>query len=199
MATDRQIAANRRNAKKSTGPRTLQGKLQSRRNAFRHGLTAETAPLENENDYVLFEKKIVADFEPVTATDHELTVRLASLLWRLRRSTAIESGLLSLQQQTLKKNTTLKYDPGKDPLRDLRNLLLPAKSPHPDQQLQKATGTRCNDYALDLAQCFLPVASTGMLDRFERYEKSLRRQAAQILIILNLQQKFLFKRWKAKS
>jgi hypothetical protein len=39
MATDRQIAANRRNAKKSSGPRSAGGKARSRRNALRHGLS----------------------------------------------------------------------------------------------------------------------------------------------------------------
>ena len=39
MATEKQIAANRANAKRSTGPKTLAGKLRSSRNAYRHGLT----------------------------------------------------------------------------------------------------------------------------------------------------------------
>ena len=39
MASDRQIAANRRNARKSTGPRSGAGKKRARRNAYRHGLT----------------------------------------------------------------------------------------------------------------------------------------------------------------
>jgi len=42
MTSFRQIEANRRNALKSTGPKTLNGKRSSRRNARRHGLTAET-------------------------------------------------------------------------------------------------------------------------------------------------------------
>jgi hypothetical protein len=40
LATEKQIAANRANAKKSTGPRTLAGKLKSSRNAYRHGLSS---------------------------------------------------------------------------------------------------------------------------------------------------------------
>lgn len=39
MATERQIAANRANAKKSTGPKPAAGKIRSSRNAFRHGLS----------------------------------------------------------------------------------------------------------------------------------------------------------------
>jgi hypothetical protein len=39
MATEKQIAANRANAKKSTGPKTAAGRLKSSRNAFRHGLS----------------------------------------------------------------------------------------------------------------------------------------------------------------
>jgi hypothetical protein len=39
LATEKQIAANRANAKHSTGPRTAAGKLKSSRNAYRHGLS----------------------------------------------------------------------------------------------------------------------------------------------------------------
>jgi hypothetical protein len=40
LATEKQIAANRANAKRSTGPKTAAGKLRSSRNSFRHGLSA---------------------------------------------------------------------------------------------------------------------------------------------------------------
>ena len=96
MATDRQIAANRLNAKKSTGPRTENGKRRSRRNAFRHGLTAESVitVLEDEAAYRKFEKIVLHDYAPETAIERALVVRLASLLWRLRRAVAIETGLV---------------------------------------------------------------------------------------------------------
>ena len=44
MATEKQIAANRANARRSTGPRTALGKLTSSRNALRHGLSLPLQP-----------------------------------------------------------------------------------------------------------------------------------------------------------
>ena len=44
MASTRQVAANRRNAKRSTGPRTQSGKSRSRANALRHGLRSKVVP-----------------------------------------------------------------------------------------------------------------------------------------------------------
>ena len=99
MTTEKQIAANRENARKSTGPRTLNGKRKSRRNAVRHGLTAETVidVIEEAADYEALAAAINADFRPATNFELELIARLISLLWRLRRATAIESGLLALE------------------------------------------------------------------------------------------------------
>src|SRR4051795_11698936 len=101
MTTFKQIEANRRNARRSTGPITEDGKLQSRRNAVRHGLTAETVigAFEDAEDYKAFEAAITADYDAQTAVERELVLRLASLLWRLRRATAIETQLFEIQAE----------------------------------------------------------------------------------------------------
>ena len=98
MTSLKQINANRRNALKSTGPTSEVGKERSRQNAMRHGLTAETVvePLENRDDYKAFEMSITAEFDAQTAVERELVLRLASVLWRLCRATAIETGLLQI-------------------------------------------------------------------------------------------------------
>src|SRR5246127_5365014 len=103
MTSLRQIEANRRNACLSTGPVTEEGKRKSRQNAVRHGLTAETVieALEDADDYAAFELAITTDFEAQSAVEREVVLRLASLLWRLRRATAIESGLFKLQARQL--------------------------------------------------------------------------------------------------
>ena len=99
MSSFRQIEANRRNARKSTGPITEEGKQRSRCNAVRHGLTAETVigALEDAEDYKAFEAAIIADYDAQSAVERELVLRLASLLWRLRRATTIETGLFEFQ------------------------------------------------------------------------------------------------------
>src|SRR6186713_2863816 len=91
MTSFRQIQANRRNALKSTGPTSEEGKQQSRRNAVRHGLTAETVigALEDAEDYKAFEAALIADYDAESAVERELVLRLASLLWRLRRESSI--------------------------------------------------------------------------------------------------------------
>src|SRR5882762_7693253 len=69
-------------------------------NSFpRHGLTAETVigALEDAEDYKAFEAAIIADYDAQSAVERELVLRLASLLWRLRRATAMETGLFEIQ------------------------------------------------------------------------------------------------------
>src|SRR6202048_2817438 len=104
MTSYRQIEANRRNALKSTGPKTETGKQMSRRNAVRHGLTAETVigALEYAEDYKAFETAVTADYDAQSAVERELVLRLASLLWRLRRATTMETGLFEIQAEHLR-------------------------------------------------------------------------------------------------
>src|ERR1700728_2053437 len=103
MTSFRQWQANRCNAAKSTGPTTQKGKERARRNAVRHGLTAETVinALEDAEDYKAFEAAIIADYDAQSAVERELVLRLASLLWRLRRATTMETGLFDIQADHL--------------------------------------------------------------------------------------------------
>ena len=82
---------------------TEDGKQRSRCNAVRHGLTAETVigALEDAEDYKAFEAAIIADYDAQSAVERELVLRLASLLWRLRRATTMETGLFEIQADHL--------------------------------------------------------------------------------------------------
>src|SRR6516162_10827889 len=75
MTSYRQIEANRRNALKSTGPKTEAGKQASRRNAVRHGLTETViGVLEDAEDYRAFEAAITADYDAQSAVERELVL-----------------------------------------------------------------------------------------------------------------------------
>ena len=103
MTSLKQIEADRRNACRSTGPSTGEGKLRSRQNAVRHGLTAETVigALEDAEDYKAFEAAVIVGYDAQSAVERELVLRLASLLWRIRRATTIETGLFEIQATQL--------------------------------------------------------------------------------------------------
>ena len=97
MATEKQIEANRKNAKKSTGPTSLWGKQLSSKNATKHGLTARHTvliPGETAEAY----DKLLADckehYAPADAWENRLVERIAVTQWRLERCGRIESGLL---------------------------------------------------------------------------------------------------------
>ena len=96
MASDRQIEANRRNALASTGPRTDAGKAISRRNAITHGLTADQLLLDGEDPAVfeMLREDIFDEYAPATAYEAELTHRIATLSWRLRRIDVFEAAIL---------------------------------------------------------------------------------------------------------
>jgi len=61
MATERQIAANRRNARRSTGPRSGAGKRRASRNALRHGLSVASDDLDQSDDARLLLARLVGD------------------------------------------------------------------------------------------------------------------------------------------
>src|SRR6516162_8300641 len=75
-----------------------------RANAVRHGLTTETviSALEDAEDYKAFEAAFIADYDAQSAVERELVLRLASILWRLRRATTMETGLFEIQAQNLR-------------------------------------------------------------------------------------------------
>ena len=95
MTSFRQIEANRRNALRSTGPNTEDGKRRSRQNAVRHGLCAETVIeiVEDVDDYSGFEAAVIADYDAQTAVERELVLRLASVFWQSRRAIGIETAI----------------------------------------------------------------------------------------------------------
>jgi hypothetical protein len=198
MTSFRQIQTNRRNAQLSTGPVTEEGKRRSRQNAVRHGLTAETVidALEDAEDYASFELAVTADYDAQSAVERELVLRLASLLWRLRRASAIESGLFKIQARQL-----LQLRQQRRAHQEHQNVI---DSMHRDAVATEDEG-RPSEYGTtgsldtysqlpvgpadqsdDLTRSFVRLTNlpTYPLDRLSRYEATLWRQARQILFTL---------------
>ncbi len=100
MATNRQIAANRCNALRSTGPRTLDGKEQSRRNALRHGLTAEALVIDGEEAETFQDllDRAFDVYQPRDLVEEHLVQRMVGLTWRLRRVPALEAAAIAWMQ-----------------------------------------------------------------------------------------------------
>jgi len=102
MAALKQIDANRRNAKKSTGPKTPEGKATSSRNALKHGLLSRLSRdvvLPNEDpdgQFPVLCEELLLDWDPQSATECLLVEDLVAVTWRLRRCRRIEYGNFEL-------------------------------------------------------------------------------------------------------
>jgi hypothetical protein len=58
MASERQIAANRRNAQRSTGPRSASGAKRSSQNAYRHGLAKRISTVDFEKQLDMLVRQV---------------------------------------------------------------------------------------------------------------------------------------------
>ena len=140
--------------------------------------------LEDAEDYQAFEAAVTADYDAETAVERELVLRLASVLWRLRRATGIETALFE----------SVIAEPGK-----LENgcprLTLVGGANLPEQNQLDERAARQSDAASkrtslnpnkDIGDCFLRLAElpTFALDRLSRYEHLLWRQSRQIVFTL---------------
>ena len=96
MASQQQIAANRANARLSTGPKTQAGKTQSRKNAWKHGLTAEKIVIHGEDaqQFEAIRQELWEQYQPTSGIESLLVERLAALAWRNRRALMFEAALL---------------------------------------------------------------------------------------------------------
>ena len=158
--------------------------------------------LEDAEDYKAFEGAIIADYDAQSAVERELVLRLASLLWRLRRATTMETGLFEIQADHLREfrqarqvlpasrevvyamfrgADSVSYD-SNQASHGITNAAeaLPTSEPNPVRP--------AIDPTIELARCFLRLANVPnfALDRLSRYEATLWRQAGQILYALDV-------------
>ena len=96
MATLKQIEANRRNALRSTGPKTQEGKAAVRLNSLRHGVYAKTLllPGESREDFNQLCEDLEKDWQPQTRTEQEHVEEMATCIWKKIRMQVAENSIL---------------------------------------------------------------------------------------------------------
>jgi|SRR6185436_10777390 len=100
--SSKQIAANRQNARKSTGPKTARGRAASKMNALKHGILSDQVIVRGRNikessrDYIALHQRFRDDLNPVGVLEELLVDQIVTTHWRLRRALRAESGEIAL-------------------------------------------------------------------------------------------------------
>ena len=192
MSSQKQIDANRRNARHSTGPRSPGGKAQARANAQRHGLSGHTLPLLAGEDGAAFDALLAelhAELEPASALEAGLVDDVAQLLWRIRRAETLEAAVL--EHQRLQAELRAAHD---DAARARRAEPSPALMPPGADPDAAAAAEARVAHARDATRADLPALGGAYreqaenLDRLHRYEAHLRRALDRTLRTLERRQ-----------
>ena len=187
MATQRQIKANRRNARKSTGPRSAAGRAASSANALRHGLTATHAvvlPDENPEVFEHLQQGVFADLDPQGALQAVLAQRIVVLLWRLDRAARLETELF-VHGDLVAHRDRLRAAARRGAARgELRRLRADGNGEDADAlseataELDRATGAIDNEILMQAPSAKILVErekSAKAFDRLAQYEGALQR------------------------
>ena len=105
MTSQVQSEANRRNALKSTGPKSKKGKGRARLNALKHGLRAKDIVLasEDEREFDGLRQALITELGPEGSLEEQLAERIVVCLWRLRRVYPIEAGIFAWENLAIER------------------------------------------------------------------------------------------------
>lgn len=175
MTTEKQIAANRMNAQRSTGPKSSEGKAVSRFNALTHGLTATMTllPGENTEEYEELLGSLRQNFPSAGNKIIDLlVVRAAHLLWRLRRVVYFENGLIAWAQRS---------DLHRDEIASRMKLLRTAARLPIREAARPPSDVDLDDFHR-AGRAMTKLFNDGdVLNRLSRYEQGLARQLDQTI------------------
>ena len=98
MSSAARAAANKANAQRSTGPRSVEGKARSSMNAVKHGLLSRQPLLADEDpaEYDELRDRLVEALAPDGVHEELLVDDVVALLWRLQRLSRVEAALFSI-------------------------------------------------------------------------------------------------------
>jgi len=179
MSTEVQILANRRNAQKSTGPRTSEGKSAVSQNAVKHGLLVRQDVISSESqaDFDLYREQMLDELAPVSPMESMLAERIVSLSWRLKRVCRIQNQAID----------ALNADSKSNPLTKLTQSLFFKNQ----DQSQAGPSTSANHLALG-RMAIKDFAKARVLDRLLMYERRIEHSLYKT--ILELQRLNLIRR-----
>jgi hypothetical protein len=169
MASESQIIANRLNAQKSTGPRTIEGKTVASQNSLKHGLLAESDVISSENqaDFDLYRRQLLDELIPVSPLESILAERIVTLSWRLKRAGRFQNQAID----------TLNADQTNNPLKKLTQSLY--------FRIAGETPGNANSSNGELALGRLAVKDFGnerVLDRLLMYERRIEHSFYKTLL-----------------
>jgi hypothetical protein len=119
MTTDKQLAANRANAALSTGPRTPQGRANSKQNALSHGMYSPNLVIfhwESREQFDCLRAAYIQRHQPIDQCELDLVDRLVDATWRRNRMLSLETALLDLEISRSTDDVDREYGTGADPI-----------------------------------------------------------------------------------
>ena len=188
MTSERQKAANRANARHSTGPKTRKGKAVIRLNALRHGLLTRDVVLPGE-DAEGFEdlwNQVRANLSPVGPIEEFLVDRVVNAMWRLQRLARAETAFFKWRVHGLKADRLAKQVRSYEES-FLGRLSLPTditdKASHTEakEALGQAVYERDRDEVLIGCALDADAKEGDALGKLARYERSLERSLLRTL------------------
>ena len=160
MSSEKKILANRRNAQKSTGPRTRAGKAAISKNAVKHGLLASQAVISSESreDFDIHRDRTLRDLVPESPLESMLAERIVVLSWRLIRIGCVQPQTIDALIARITSSPLTKLT---------RSLLFKNK-----KQSQTAPSTSDNDLALG-SMAIKDFSNSRVLDRLLMNERRI--------------------------
>jgi hypothetical protein len=195
MTSDRKAEANRQNALKSTGPKTLESKTAVRLNAVKRGLLSDQVLLPDEDEDALRElsERLRAELQPEGELENLLVDRITAATWRLRRLGRVEAGIFTfelyaeLAERAQHEANT--YTRTESPVDDFTDMYLPRTIITDEQKHQEATDkARKLESIRDaetatLGQTFVRDANkANAFSKLSRYETTIERSRAPGII-----------------
>ena len=166
MPTEAQTLANRRNALKSTGPHSAEGRAAVSQNAVKHGLLTRRDVISSESqaDFDLYRGQILAELDPVSPMESMLAERIVSLSWRLKRVCRIQNQAID----------ALNAPKTHSPLAKLTQSLLPkGLQPDPSESAPHLTLGRL---------AIKDFADARVLDRLLMYERRIEHSLYKTIL-----------------